>query len=117
VTDSVTIVVVTDTVIPRPTRFGTSLRRELDRQKLSIRGLARRLDPNRPDVARRNVARWIGGYNQPSRLNRIAVAEALGLPPEAFLEDDDEEGNPLVALMGAIRRVVRDEIARGHGAA
>lgn len=101
-----------DTVIPRRTKFGDQLRRELDSQRMSIRQLAKRLDAQRPEVARRNLARWIGGYNQPSRLNRIAVAEALGVPAEAFLEDDDEEEDPLVALMTALRRVVREELSK-----
>lgn len=79
---------------------------------MSIRALARVLDPQRPDVARRNLARWIGGYNQPSRIHRVAVAEALGLPPEHFFDDDDEEADPVVDLMKVIRRVVREELAR-----
>jgi len=78
---------------------------------MSIRKLARTLDPQNPEVARRNLARWIGGYNQPSRINRIAVAEALGLQREALLSADDEEDDPLVALMAALRRVVRDELS------
>lgn len=98
------------TPLPQRTIFGTRLRQELDRQRVSIRTLAKRLDSERPEVARRNLARWIGGYNSPSRLNRIAVAHALGIPPEAFLEDDDEEEDPLVALMSALRRVVREEL-------
>ncbi len=101
-----------DTTFPRRTKFGERVRGELDRQKLSVRKLARTLDPERPDVAKRNLARWIGGYNSPSRISRIAVAEALGMHPEALLEDDDEEADPLVALMNALRRVVRDELSK-----
>lgn len=97
-------------MIPQRTVFGTRLRQELDQQRMSIRTLAKRLDASRPEVARRNLARWIGGYNSPSRLNRIAVAHALGVPPEAFLEDDDEEEDPLLALMRVLRRVVREEL-------
>jgi transcriptional regulator with XRE-family HTH domain len=109
VTSGVIVRSVTDTTFPRRTKFGDKVRAELDRQRISIRKLARDIDPARPEVARRNLARWIGGYNSPSRLSRIAVAEALGIPAEALLEDDDEEADPLVALMSAIRRVVRDE--------
>lgn len=105
-----------DTTVPRRTKFGTHLRSELDKRKMSIRGLARTIDPQNPEVARRNLARWIGGYNNPSRLNRIAVAEALGLPADTFLPDDDEEEDPLVALMGALRRVVREEMAASAAA-
>jgi transcriptional regulator with XRE-family HTH domain len=113
-------VTIRDTVaatIPPRTNFGQKLRAELDRQQISVRKLGRTLDPQRPEVARRNLARWIGGYNQPSRLNRIAVAEALGVPAEAFLEDDDEEADPLVDLVRALRRVVREEMAREMAAA
>jgi transcriptional regulator with XRE-family HTH domain len=98
--------------VARRTRFGEQLRKELDTRKLSVRKLGRMIDPERPESARRNLVRWIGGYNSPSRLNRIAVAEALGVPAEAFLEDDDEEDDPLVALMSVLRRVVREEMSR-----
>lgn len=94
--------------IPKRTVFGQKLRHELDSRRLSIRKFSRMLDADRPDAARRNIARWIGGYNQPSRIHRIAVAEALGLPSETFLSDDDEEADPVVALVSALHRVVRD---------
>ena len=49
-------------------------------------------------AARRNLGRWIGGYNRPSRINRIAVARALGLPDEhvftVALADLDHEVEP-----------------------
>lgn len=101
---------VSDTAVPRRTKFGQQVRHELDSQRMSIRKLARKLDPSNPEVARRSLARWIGGYNQPSRINRIAVAEALGLSRDALL-DDDEEADPLVDLLKALRRVVREELA------
>lgn len=102
---------VSDTTFPRRSNFGERVRRELDSQGLSIRKLAKRMDPERPEAAKRNLARWIGGYNQPSRISRIAVASALGLSPEALL-DDDEEADPVVDLIKAIRRVVQDELAK-----
>lgn len=69
------------------------------------------MSPHNPEQMRRNLARWIGGYNQPSRIHMVALCEALGTPLETF-EDDDEEADPVVALMAAIRRVVRDELSR-----
>lgn len=75
-----------------------------------MRALARRIQPDQPEVARRNLARWIGGYNKPTAANRNAVADALGVPRERFAADEDEEDDPVVALMAAIRRVVRDEL-------
>lgn len=96
--------------IPVRTAFGQKLRAELDAQRLSIRKLARTMAPEHPEPMRRNIARWIGGYNQPSRIHRIAIAEALGVPAERFLDDDDEEADPLVDLMRVLRRVVREEL-------
>lgn len=65
--------------------------------------------PSNPEPMRRNLARWIGGYNQPSRIHRIMVAEALGVPLEMFSEDDEED-DIVVALVRAIRGVVREEL-------
>lgn len=104
-------------VVPRRSRFGSKLRLELDNRGMSLRAFARKVNPDQPEVARRNLARWIGGYNQPSRLNRIAVARAFGMPDDSFLDEDDEEADPLVALMAALRRVVRDEMARQRATA
>lgn len=91
------------------TRFGDKLRGELDRQHLSVRKLARMISPEQPEPMRRNLARWIGGYNRPSRIHRVMVAEALGVPVETF-DEDDEEGDIVVALVRAIRAVVREEL-------
>lgn len=90
-------------------QFGQKLRLELDRQQMSLRKLARTMAPEHPEQMRRNLARWIGGYNQPSRIHRVAVADALGVPLETF-DDDDEEDDIMGALLEAIRRVVRDEM-------
>jgi len=96
----------------RRTVFGEKLRRELDRQDVSVRALARKLQPQQPEVARRNLARWIGGYNRPTTAHRDAIADALGVSREQFAADDEEEDDPLVALMNAVRRVVREEVER-----
>lgn len=89
------------------TQFGEKLRAELDRQQISIRKLARVMAPGSPEPMRRNLARWIGGYNQPSRIHRIMVADALGLPLETFTEDDEEPEQP-VSLDEYLRLKVRD---------
>lgn len=90
--------------------FGQKLRHALDDQGMSVRRLARQMSPEHPEVMRRNLARWIGGYNSPSRLHRVAVADALGLPREDFTDDDEEE-DIVVALVDVIRRVVRQELS------
>ena len=97
------------TTVPSRSSFGEKLRRELDQRGMSIRKLARTMNPSKPEQARRNLARWIGGYNEPSRVQLVAVCNALGVPLETF---DEEEDDPVMALMAAIRRVVRDELAR-----
>jgi transcriptional regulator with XRE-family HTH domain len=94
-------------MVTRPrTRFGDQLRAELDRQQLSVRKLARLMSPANPEPMRRNLARWIGGYNQPSRIHRVMVADALSVPLETF-EEDDEEADP-VSLDEFLRLRVRE---------
>lgn len=96
---------------PKPrTPFGHRLRAELATAEVSIRELARRLDPEKPENARRTVTRWVTGGSKPTRENRRAAAVALGLEPAAF---DDEEDSELVdELHYALRRIVQSEFAR-----
>ena len=78
----------------------------MDAQRLSMRGLARRLDPENVERARRNLIRWYYEGIKPGRRNRLDVARVLGIDP-AELEDDDEEGDPLAALDAFLRQRVR----------
>jgi transcriptional regulator with XRE-family HTH domain len=95
-------------MVTRPrTRFGEQLRTELDRKQLSVRKLARMMSPANPEPMRRNLARWIGGYNQPSRIHRVMVADALGVPLETF-DEDDEEGERPMSLDEFLRLRVRE---------
>lgn len=87
----------------------------LTEQNVSVRELARRMQPGDPEGMRRSVARWLSptaNAVNPSPASRKAVAQALGLPEDVFGDegDDSEETDPVAALMTAIRRVVRDEI-------
>lgn len=77
-------------------RFGEQLRVELDRQGLSIRQLSRRLDPAKPEQARRALGRWIAG-TKPTEASKRAVAVALGLDENTFADPDDGESDQLVA--------------------
>jgi len=52
------------------------------------------------------------GTHVPGRELRDAIADACGVPRDLFADDDDEESDPVAALMVALRRVVRDEHAR-----
>lgn len=98
-----------------PSPFAKQLRAELTRQNVSIRSLAKRMNPEEPNVARRNVYRWLAGTSAPSPASREAVAQALGLPLDHFASDDEEE-DALAALMTGLRALVR-EVAREGAAA
>lgn len=95
------------------TRFGHQLRQELDRQGLSLRAFARRLNPSNPEVARRSLAKWNAGTVVPSLESRSAVAVALGLNPSHFGDDEDEEESELYAdLDAALNALVRHAVDR-----
>lgn len=70
--------------------FGDQLRAELERQNLSIRKLARRMNPDKPEIARRALAKWIAG-TRPSPASRMLVADALGVAASTFEDSDDSE--------------------------
>jgi hypothetical protein len=78
------------TVTPPSTNFVRRVRKELAAQDLTIRGLARRMDPDNLNRARRNLHRWLDEGISPSMASRAEVAVALGIA-EVELSDDDEE--------------------------
>jgi transcriptional regulator with XRE-family HTH domain len=97
--------------------FGEKLRTELERRDMSIRQFSRMLDPSKPEQARRSLAKWIAaGPPNPSKASRRLVAEALGLEPGHFDEDDEEEDPEMEmlvsALLNRIDRVVEEQLAR-----
>jgi hypothetical protein len=97
--------------------FGEKLRTELERRDLSVRQFSRMLDPSKPEQARRSLAKWIAvGPPNPSKPSRRLVAEALGLEPRHFDEDDEEEDPEMEILVSAllhrIDRVVEEEVAK-----
>lgn len=97
------------------TRFVRKVRGEIAAQELSIRALARRIDPANVDRARRNLHRWLDEGIQPSAASRVAVAHALGVPTEEVTDDEDEEDDPAVSLDALlrlrIRQILREETA------
>lgn len=99
--------------------FGERLRTELSRQNLSIRKLARRIDPKNPEVARRNLSRWIAG-TKPTGASRALVADALGVDMSYFDEDDEEDDSEMSdlvrALLNRIDRKVEEELDKRLGA-
>lgn len=90
--------------------FARRLRVAIDDRNVSIRSVARTLNPESPETARSNLMRWLRGAHRPSRTSRRAVAAALGLPADYFeSDDDDEESDPVADLITAIRVIMRDE--------
>ena len=71
--------------------FALHLRRAMDDKEISIRELARRLNPENPEAPRSLLHKWLKGKHVPSRTSRRAVARALDLPVGHFVEDDDSE--------------------------
>lgn len=101
------------------TRFERVVRETLLENKLagrkpdSIRGLAREMakgDLARAETFKRSLFKWMAqGDPSPSLESRALVADALGVE-RSDLDDDDEESDPMAALMGALRRVVQAEL-------
>lgn len=63
--------------------FSDWLRGQLKTQDLGVRTLARRIDPQNPDVPRRALNRYLAGAN-PQRENAERIALALGVPLESI---------------------------------
>lgn len=73
-------------------------------------------------VTQSQVSRYENGQ-EPSARNALALASALNVSPGEFFNgadsgsssrasEDDEEGDPVSDLMTAVRRLIREEIAR-----
>lgn len=75
--------------------------------------------PDRPEDARRNLARWLSADADkavsPSSSNRRDVAEALGLDENHF-DEDDEEADPWSLMLRAVQLLrQRDQAVPGVG--
>lgn len=90
-----------------PQSFASRLRAEMTNQGLSIKGLARRIDPENVERARRNIHRWLDEDITPQKAKRRDVAVALGLDEHA-LDEDDEEADPVADLVNAVRDLVAE---------
>lgn len=62
-------------------------------------------------TSRRHMIRIEKGAHRPGPVFRARIAEATEQPEEFFQDDDDEASDPVAALMTALRRVVREELA------
>lgn len=87
----------------RESRFVRRVRAEMAAQGLSIRGLARKIDPANIDRARRNIHRWLDEGIAPSRASRREVAVALGVTEGELASEDDPESDLFAALVSALR--------------
>lgn len=86
--------------------FAVRLQQLMTERGLSKRGLGRLVDPEKPERGRRQVLRHLSGQHAPSRASRVKYATVLGLPPLAFVDEDDEESEP-VSLAEELLEVVR----------
>lgn len=64
--------------------FAERLRTELRQAGVSVRALSRRLRPDNPEDARRNLNRWLHEGILPRSEQRVEVARALGLQEDAL---------------------------------
>lgn len=92
------------------TKFQRQLRHHLDEQRIPVRELARRVSPENPEHMRRSLHKYLSGRTLPSRLTRIAIADALGVDREPLLEDeDDKEADLATVLRAEIARILREQ--------
>lgn len=100
-----------------PTPFAAWLKGELDARGWGVRTLARRMDPENVEVARRAVNRVIHEGSRPSDPTRAAIARGLDIPegdvPTAERgSDDDDEESRAVPLNQADFALLGDLMAR-----
>lgn len=100
------------TAVTPPRSFADRVREHMKTQGLSIKGLARRMDPENVERARRNLHRWLDEGISPNRQSRREIADALGVDAPSLDGDDDEESDPVKDLMRALERWVDDKFAR-----
>ena len=77
--------------------FSARLGEALVQHNVSIRGLAKRINPEDPESARRNLHRWLAAENYPSKASRQAIADGLGITREELDPDEEEESSPSLA--------------------
>jgi len=63
-------------------------------------------------TSRRHMIRIEKGQHRPGPVLVNRIAEATEQSPSFFSDDEDEESDPVAALVAAIRLLVRAEVAR-----
>lgn len=98
-------------------QFGHEVRAELKSRGWGVRTLARKMNPDHPEIARRSLNRWLTlkSPTTPNQANRAAVAVALGLPEDHFSgdEDEDESEQELAQALLVVARLLRDQARAG----
>lgn len=74
------------------TTYGNWLRGQLDERGWGVRTLARRMNSDQPEIARRALNRYLYEGAQPSQANREAIGAALDISPDEMPDDDEEPG-------------------------
>jgi hypothetical protein len=94
--------------------FSDKLSAVLEERKMGNRTLAKLIDPDHVESARRSIRKWLSGQHQPNRASIDSVTDALGLERGALDPDDEEESlyRALVANLNRdkLRRAL-DEVA------
>lgn len=97
--------------------FVQRVRAEMKQQGLSVRGLARRMDPANLNRARRNLHRWLDEGIVPGRSSREELAVALGLPVDTFAPARDMDAFARIgesiadALRNQLHALVQEQTA------
>jgi hypothetical protein len=98
--------------------FSEQLRREMQRQDVSIKRLGRRWRPDKPEIGRRALQKYLSGAHKPTPETRAHIGASF---PEPVSFDDDEEEDEVALLVKAlvcrIKTDVRAEVAEQLGAA
>ncbi len=84
--------------------FGEWLSEELEERGWGIRTLARKIDPENPEVPRRAINRYIHNRTTPSAANVQAIATALGLNPADMPVRREARPKKAVPFRGRTRR-------------
>lgn len=86
-------------------QFAAAFRGVLEDQKLGVRTLARRRDPQNVDRERRNLHRWLAAEHFPTLPVRRQLAVDLGVDASEFeVETDDAEAAEFMAALMPLAR-------------
>lgn len=89
--------------------FQEKLAAHLGAREMGFKTLARLIDPENVEQARRAVRRWAKGTHVPSQANRDAISDALGLERGSLDPDDEEESRMYAHLASQLRVVLTDD--------